>query len=331
MDEVGVPDGSTTTRGRFASGLIGAAALLLFATGAAAAALIPAGGKAPAANSTSFSDPAGDVIGDAPDIGGVTVSNDDAGTITVRIAFPNRSALRTSRTNPNERDFVGIYLDTDRNPQTGCVGADFTVGAGPRFDAPSLIAAVVFACSGSTLRQRGPADASYALATRTLEVRFGRSLIGFPPGFDLNILATSNIAGAAAVDSAPNSGVVWSYSIVAPPPAATTATTTRPKPRDTSPPEVHALASSGRRGSVARLRYTVYDLEGQTREEVRVLRGAQTLRVLKRSFSDTRGSRVYSVSWRIPRSAPAALRFCVRAWDEAGNRSRSSCARLAVR
>jgi hypothetical protein len=45
-----------------------------------------------AAGSSSFSDPTGDA-GVAPDITGVTVSNDDQGLITFRITVPNRSSL----------------------------------------------------------------------------------------------------------------------------------------------------------------------------------------------------------------------------------------------
>jgi hypothetical protein len=315
--------------GRLATLAICVLAALLFVAGAAASLLAHESGDAPQANSASFTDPTGDALGDPPDITAVTVSNDDAGILTFRLTFPNRPQLRQSPTDPGARDFVSLLFDNDRNGQTGCAGAEFAVGAGPRFDTPSVVSAVSFECVNGQIEPRVLVTASFVPATQTLEVTFDRSVIGSPAGFDLAVASSTTFGGAAGFDSAGE----WPYTIVAPPPGTTTTapTTTTTGERDTTRPEVKALRSAGRRGRIAKLRYTVFDVGGRTREEVRVYRGARRIGLVRTGLGETRGSQIYVVSWRVPRSAPRALRFCVRAWDESGNRSRASCAPLAIR
>jgi hypothetical protein len=77
-------------------------ALSLTGASASGATLVPTRG---AAGSASFIDPTGD-SGVAPDIAGVTVSNDDQGLITFRISVPNRSSLGPD-------DAVAVPLGTD--------------------------------------------------------------------------------------------------------------------------------------------------------------------------------------------------------------------------
>ena len=79
---------------------------LLVLTGSAAGSV-----SRSAANDRVFRDAAGeDAL--APDIGTVSVSNDDEGLVTFRIATPNRPALR-------EDLRLSIYLDTDDDTATG--------------------------------------------------------------------------------------------------------------------------------------------------------------------------------------------------------------------
>ncbi len=47
-------------------------------------------------------------------------------------------------------------------------------------------------------------------------------------------------------------------------------------------------------------------------------------------MSSSRASQIAFVNYRLPRDAAGALRFCVVAWDRAGNPSAKSCARLTV-
>jgi hypothetical protein len=96
-------------------------------------------------------------------------------------------------------------------------------------------------------------------------------------------------------------------------------------------PRARALASKGRRGRVARLRYTVFDNSGRTREVVRIYgRRGRVIGTKRRILAPTAKGRVYFVRWKVPRKVKGRLRFCVRAWDRAGNRSRLSCARLRL-
>jgi hypothetical protein len=90
-------------------------------------------GSALASNSASFGDASGDA-NPAPDITGVAITSDDAGSVNVKVTLGNRSALA-------RRDEVTIGIDADQNPESGGVfyGADFELtllGATPEFLLP---------------------------------------------------------------------------------------------------------------------------------------------------------------------------------------------------
>jgi hypothetical protein len=81
-----------------------------------------AGPAAPAANSATFQDSTGENPA-APDITTITVSNDDAATITFKINIPNRAQYASD---------IGlfVFLDSDANQATGdteSFGADYVV------------------------------------------------------------------------------------------------------------------------------------------------------------------------------------------------------------
>ena len=63
---------------------------------------------------TAFTDPAGDAA-EAPDVTGVTVSNDTGGNILFHVAL----------TNFTPESLVQVYLDTDKNASTGDDGSDY--------------------------------------------------------------------------------------------------------------------------------------------------------------------------------------------------------------
>jgi uncharacterized repeat protein (TIGR01451 family) len=135
--------------------------------------------------------------------------------------------------------------------------------------------------------------------------------------------ATTTVAGA----SAPSGTSVVS------PPACTSTSPSTPSARDTRPPTVRALASSGKPGKPARLRYRVSDDSGMSREEVTIYRRGRRLKRIASSLdaADARAVVYYFVTWKVPKKIPrGVLRFCVRATDAAGNRSRPSCAPLRV-
>jgi hypothetical protein len=102
---------------------------------------------------------------------------------------------------------------------------------------------------------------------------------------------------------------------------------------DSVPPTVRALAATGKRGSVAKLRFVVADKSGKARAEVRVYGANYILyATLKRPLGRVSAKTVLSVPWKVPASVASSdpLRFCVVAADAAGNLSAARCARLRV-
>ena len=98
--------------------------------------------------------------------------------------------------------------------------------------------------------------------------------------------------------------------------------------RDVQAPRATALPSSGRRGGLARLRYRLADNSGRSAAVVTVHDGGRRLARISRPVARTG---VSSALWRVPRTAPGALRFCVRPRDRQGNRGALRCARLSIR
>jgi hypothetical protein len=76
-------------------------------------------GRASAGNHDYWSDPAGD-SGSSPDLTQVSMQSDDAGNVTFRLTYGNRSTLGAD-------DRVQIYLDTDDNDSTGTNGFDYGI------------------------------------------------------------------------------------------------------------------------------------------------------------------------------------------------------------
>jgi secreted trypsin-like serine protease len=101
---------------------------------------------------------------------------------------------------------------------------------------------------------------------------------------------------------------------------------------DSTPPKVRALSSSGQSGAAIRLYYNVFDeISPRTRERVTIstLGGVRVGRVTTDLSPSKRGVRYYA-TWRAPESLFGDYRFCVEAFDESGNKSAPSCARVRV-
>ncbi len=97
-------------------------------------------------------------------------------------------------------------------------------------------------------------------------------------------------------------------------------------------PRVAALTSTAERGGVAHLRYRVTEASGRSKEVARILRG-------RRAIATVRGKEhavdpdvlFYFLPWRVsPKLPDQALRFCITSTDQAGNRSKPSCALLHI-
>lgn len=304
---------------------LGAAAVILIAlVGAQArgASGISPGAAGPlreAANAVTFLDPAGDNRGGAPDLTSVRVSNDDAGMLEFQLVVPNRTDLRNS-------DVVTVYLDTDRSPGTGCqvgqgVGVDFTIRVGGQTAPVSdslLLARHSGSCDPDFTSPQDSLAGRFDGATSALTVRVDRDEIGETRAFRFFVVAHVE---PLSVDTWDPAGDVtpWVYNVLISP------------PRDTTSPRVKALPSTGMRGRTARLRFTVFEESGRAREELTILRGRRVLAKLRTPLGPRNAATIYTRIWRVPAGTGGGLRFCVLAWDAAGNRSAQSCARLRIR
>jgi hypothetical protein len=97
---------------------------------------------------------------------------------------------------------------------------------------------------------------------------------------------------------------------------------------DGTAPRARALSSSGRVNRVVRLKYRVSDNSGKTREKITVFRNRVKVRTIRTGMSTSTAGVTYWVGFR-PGSTDG-YRFCVQAWDRAGNRSRLDCAGLRI-
>jgi len=276
------------------------------------------------ANSQTFVDPTGDNLGGAPDITTVRVSNDNAGNLEFQLLIPNRTDL-------GDHDFISVYLDTDQSASTGCnlgggFGVDWALAAlgrtapvEDRFSLHRIVPVCQLEPPGTT--PQGSYTGTFDSTTSTLTLRLRKTDIGDPPSFRFQVLATVDPIGPATSDTAGDLAP-WIYEILV---------ARAEPPRDRTPPRVKALKSTGVHGGIAKLRYTVFDESTRTREEITVLRGRRLIATKRIKLGSRKVTSIYSQSWRVPASVSGKLRFCVRAWDAAGNPSAKSCAPLAIR
>jgi len=191
-------------RGIFSAGGIAAALLVLGSTASSAVPL-----RAASATAT-FADTAGDG-GTAPDVTGVTISNDDQGLITFSITVSNRTAL-----GPN--DVIGIPIATDDpgalSGRRDGDGATFVLG----LDAQS---AFLLAWNGAEMAEVQPQPAtvtgSFSAGVATITVRQEDLAPGFP---DMSVPVALNfyvlgiafsVSDVLAQDEAPDGSDLWSF------------------------------------------------------------------------------------------------------------------------
>jgi hypothetical protein len=264
---------------------------------------------APAEAGATFDDPGRDTASEAtPDVTSVHVWSDAAGVVTFRIEIGNVPDIRGG-------DVVAIFLDTDRNEETGSAaadGADYAILLDGKTRALGLgqwrIGTWVFT---------GPQGSLAASWSGGPTIRLKRSALGGAAGFRFWIAATFTDAdGTISTDAAPSRGV-WDFAPVV--------------AEDQAAPAVKAVASAGRAGHVLPLRYRLRDDSGATRERVRVFRNGRLLWTYFTELAPSRAGVVYWVPWEAAYGLGRRLRFCVKAWDGAGNASAPSCAPLRVR
>jgi len=267
-------------------------------------------GAAGAANSASFTDRAGDA-GRAPDITEVDVSNDDSGTITIRLTFAGDRTLGPA-------DEVGAVLDLDQNPDTGTVYYGSEVAL--RFKGSM----VRFARANGAQFAPAPPPASLNATSGVGSLTFSVSAadLGLAPDAGFDIAAFSETSNGDN-DLAPDIRT-FNYQQVAgkPPPDLGP---------DTRAPLDRAFASHGVHGRVAHLDYWAADGRAVTADTIRVYRRNRLLKRIRIALGDANPFYVYYAPWRVPRKVHGRLRFCVRSVDAAGNKSNLSCAGLVIR
>ena len=190
-----------------------AASALVLSTGASARTSIPTKPQFVAVNSATFNDPQGDATSGGLDITTVTLSNDDAGSLTFSIRVPSHPTLPGGK-------YIGIFFDTDRNASTGAGGAEYRVFT----EDPQQIKFARWDSAppgGWVLVDNVLQSASYSnglFAGRLSTSGLGAGVTTF----NVSVLTFQDVGSSrSATDLAPNSGV-WTYEIrlgQQPPPA----------------------------------------------------------------------------------------------------------------
>ena len=256
------------------------------------------------------SDPVGDSGVFGPDITSV-VSRSVLGVLAFDVT--TRLPLSTDQA-------VLIGLDADRNPATGASG---------RFPGVEYIIEIFCCESGGRVAgvySFNPATGRFDLDPRFRELKGQQWEVTSPEanvyrflvtrsmlqiGSAFRFLAFGDIQGRTDSDAAPDSGT---YDVP-----------------DTSAPVVKALASVGKRGTVAKLKYKVADDTGKSVEALAIFRGKKVIARLSGDLGQAL-NKVYHFKWRVPRTLKKGkYRFCVVSGDEAENISKRSCATLRIR
>ena len=153
-----------------------------------------------AAADQTYSDPAGDATGGAPDITTVAVANDGAGKITFDITVSGVPAPDT---------FVDVPLNTDLNASTGEQGTDYEF-----FYSGSAGIALLFRWNGSDFVPHVVPSYRFSFTSGVLHLEVNRADIGNTSGFVFwvsGLKASGNeIVG---FDDAPDGTAVYQYAL----------------------------------------------------------------------------------------------------------------------
>jgi hypothetical protein len=124
----------------------------------------------------SYTDPAGDA-GAGTDITSITVSNDQAGLITMQIASASPIVGNHA---------IAVFIDADKNPATGDDGDEAWMFGGP------LVGAAFFSCNSGGCTPTTPAGfRARAASSNVTEFQFPRSAIGDTTSFNFVVVSIS--------------------------------------------------------------------------------------------------------------------------------------------
>lgn len=253
----------------------------------------------------------------APDITTVTVSNDDNGQITLHATVANRPAFTG--------DMRGyLYFDTDGNTTTGSsdwYGADYSIrfylSNGMLFASPYQWYGngwILFVPNSPFTYNYDGTGLTVSIADSDLaNARVPRFLLHMWAGVTLDPFGNLDFSNGHD-DYAPDN-LLWPYRVVMP---------------DRVAPRAQALTATGRHGRPLKLRFRLSDDSGQAREQLSILKGGRQVWRKTLPLHTVSTTRVESAVWPVPRSASGRFRFCVQAWDAAGNASSLSCSSITV-
>lgn len=276
--------------------------------------IVSAASSAPGPSPVTVNDPAGDSQ-TAPDVTRLALRQEGA-----RVVYDLAIAGRADRF--AEGEYVVFFVDSDGNAATGGgnAGADYLIEYEQRGDG------VLRVYRHDPVKRAFAFERGFNASLGTLwggrldsppnVWRFYFSPSMFGNGASFRFYARAESAGQGknyTFDRVPDTGLATF--VLA----------------DTTGPKATALPSAGRAGKVARLTYRVSDDRGKTREVLTVRRGAKTLATVRATLHPAVAGKAHSASWNVPATLKGVLRFCVRAFDAAGNASPQSCARLVIR
>lgn len=164
-------------------------------------------GVSAAVAESSWTDPAGDATGNAPDITGVQVSNDDGGQILFRVAVANLTP----------ESALYLMLDTDKNAATGDDGDEYVLSWDSSSDPDANGWFFERWDGGKWIHPDHPTVRGMKTATG-VEFSVNRSDLGNTSGFALKAVTPRWTADAVTgVDLAPDGLATWTYDLTTPP------------------------------------------------------------------------------------------------------------------
>lgn len=258
--------------------------------------------------SKTFSDREGDA-GSSVDITEVKVT-EWAREIDVELTVKGNPGL--------QEDGPLVALDLDQNPDTGSAfyGTEAEVALVGGGDTPTL-----YKAHGWDFLAARPSPSGIGWMTGSEKVGFliPRASLGPDPEPAFNIVASSV---ARHPDTAPDVGTFHFE-----PPGSTHP----PLGADRRPPKLLAFDSLGTHGKDAKLDYWVLEGRGKARQVIRVFRGHRLLKTIWTPIADANPFGTAETTWHVPPKLRGRLRFTVRSFDAAGNRSTLASAALIVR
>lgn len=202
-----------------------------------------AGASTQRALDQSWTDPAGDAVGGAPDLTAVQVSNDAAGTITMSVTVPMVA-----------NTVMYAFIDADMNGKVADAAGRIIAAIGMGQGVVMPLAAG-YDASGNSAVTSIP-SLKMTATTTAVTIQFSKTDLGIGPGFGF-WLATETEAqmdGDTWGDDMPNGSSMFLYILTTPPPAPAPTPPPAPsayKPVIGAPATTPAVAVAGKRFTVA--------------------------------------------------------------------------------